>query len=113
MVTPGKAASQTTECSDKPKTLADVIKPQEKGFASALKRPLESYLKAHDKGVLPCGLYDMVLREVEKPLIEMTLKVSNGKQSRAAAILGLNRNTLRKKIQELDICVASIKKGDM
>jgi two-component system nitrogen regulation response regulator GlnG len=46
-----------------------------------------------------------VLREVEKPLITMTLEATRGNQIRAAEILGLNRNTLRKKIRELSIPV--------
>jgi len=49
------------------------------------------------------GLYDRVLREVERPLILLTLAATRGNQIRAAQLLGLNRNTLRKKIRELDI----------
>lgn len=49
------------------------------------------------------GLYDRVLAEVERPLIELTLEATRGNQIRAAAILGINRNTLRKKIQVLGI----------
>ncbi|MDD4929399.1 MAG: helix-turn-helix domain-containing protein [Gallionella sp.] len=45
-----------------------------------------------------CGLYDMVMNCVEKPLIEMVLVQVGGNQSRAAAMLGINRNTLRKKM---------------
>jgi two-component system nitrogen regulation response regulator GlnG len=44
-----------------------------------------------------------VLREVERPLISLTLAATRGNQIRAAQLLGLNRNTLRKKIRELDI----------
>lgn len=51
------------------------------------------------------GIYDRLLREVEKPLISAILEKTNGNQIRAAEILGLNRNTLRKKIRELDIDV--------
>ena len=49
------------------------------------------------------GLYDRVLREVERPLILLTLSATRGNQIKAAQLLGLNRNTLRKKIRELDI----------
>ena len=49
------------------------------------------------------GLYNRILREVEKPLIEQTLDATRGNQIRAAEVLGLNRNTLRKKIRDLDI----------
>ena len=53
----------------------------------------------------PRGLYDRVIREVERPLIELSLAATRGNQIRAADLLGLNRNTLRKKIRELDIKV--------
>jgi two-component system nitrogen regulation response regulator GlnG len=56
-------------------------------------------------GVPANGLYDRILREVEKPLILQCLRVTRGNQIRAAEILGLNRNTLRKKIRDLDIAV--------
>ena len=46
-----------------------------------------------------------MLREVERPLISLSLSVTRGNQIRAAELLGLNRNTLRKKIRELDIQV--------
>lgn len=51
----------------------------------------------------PTGLHGRILRDVEKPLIEKVLAVSRGNQLKAAALLGVNRNTLRKKIRELDI----------
>lgn len=49
------------------------------------------------------GLYDRVIREVERPLIEKTLQATRGNQIKASEVLGLNRNTLRKKIRELEI----------
>jgi two-component system nitrogen regulation response regulator GlnG len=51
------------------------------------------------------NLYSTVLREIEEPLINMTLRATRGNQIQAAKILGLNRNTLRKKIRELDLQV--------
>jgi two-component system nitrogen regulation response regulator GlnG len=50
-------------------------------------------------------LFDRVIREVEKPLIVITLEATRGNQIRAAEVLGLNRNTLRKKIRDLGIPV--------
>lgn len=54
------------------------------------------------------GLYDIVLEQVEKPLIELTLRSENGNQSRAASKLGINRNTLKKKIDAYKIRVRKL-----
>lgn len=51
-------------------------------------------------GETPGGMYDMLLRLVEKPLLEVVMAQADGNQSRAADWLGLNRNTLRKKLVE-------------
>ena len=53
----------------------------------------------------PAGLYDRVLREIEHPLIAAALSATRGNQIKAAELLGLNRNTLRKKIRDLDVKV--------
>lgn len=66
-------------------------------------RLLENYFLTHDGDLPPEGLYDRVLREIERPLILRTLAATGGNQIRAAEVLGLNRNTLRKKIRELEI----------
>jgi two-component system nitrogen regulation response regulator GlnG len=63
---------------------------------------LAEYFAAHG-GLPPAGLYDRLLREIEKPLIERMLAATGGNQIKAAEILGLNRNTLRKKIRSLNI----------
>ena len=73
------------------------------GIAGAVERHITEYFAAH-RGALPAaGLYDRVLREIERPLIAATLGATRGNQIKAAHLLGLNRNTLRKKIRELDI----------
>lgn len=73
------------------------------GLSSTVYQFLEEYFKDH-KGDLPCsGLYQIVLQEVEKPLIEITLKAVEGNQKKASEILGINRNTLRKKMQDLGL----------
>lgn len=66
-------------------------------------RIINDYFDAHDDGIPPHGVYDRIMREVERPLIKVTLEATNGNQLKAAAILGINRNTLRKKIRELGI----------
>ena len=48
-------------------------------------------------------LHDLVITGVEKPLLKMVLKETNGNQTQAANILGINRNTLRKKMQEYNL----------
>ena len=75
------------------------------GLAGAVERHIKDYFAAHKGGLPAGGLYDRVLREVERPLIVQTLGATRGNQIRAAHLLGLNRNTLRKKIRELDIPV--------
>ena len=75
------------------------------GLAAAVERHITDYFAAH-RGTQPAsGLYDRVLREIERPLIVATLGATRGNQIKAAHLLGLNRNTLRKKIRELDIPV--------
>jgi Fis family transcriptional regulator len=68
----------------------------------AVRRSLERYFKDMD-GEQPTSIYDMVLKNVEKPMIELVLGHAEGNQSLAATMLGINRNTLRKKMQQLRI----------
>jgi len=79
--------------------------PVDDSLSAAVERQLKAYFAAHKDGLPAAGLYDRVLREVERPLITLTLAATRGNQIRAADLLGLNRNTLRKKIRELDIQV--------
>ena len=78
-------------------------------LSSAIYKNLEKYFKAHDKSLPPEGLYDRILKEVERPLISLTLNATKGNQIKAAKLLGLNRNTLRKKMKNLDIDVKDLK----
>jgi two-component system, NtrC family, nitrogen regulation response regulator GlnG len=68
---------------------------------------LAQYFAAHSEGLPPPGLYGRILPLIEKPLIEMTLKATGGNQVKAAFILGINRNTLRKKMVALKIKVTA------
>jgi two-component system nitrogen regulation response regulator GlnG len=75
-------------------------------LATLVERHLGGYFAEQPDGVPPPGLYDRVLEEIERPLIQLTLAATRGNQVRAAEILGLNRNTLRKKIQDLGVEMA-------
>ncbi|HEY3910077.1 MAG TPA: nitrogen regulation protein NR(I) [Stellaceae bacterium] len=89
-----------------PPAAADVLDaPGAEGLGGAVERHIRGYFAAHKGGLPAAGLYDRVLREVERPLIALTLGATRGNQIKAAHLLGLNRNTLRKKIRELDIPV--------
>jgi two-component system, NtrC family, nitrogen regulation response regulator GlnG len=77
----------------------------EGSLASAVERHLAQYFRGHGDGLPPPGLYDRVLAEVERPLISIALGATRGNQIRAAHLLGLNRNTLRKKIRDLGLDV--------
>jgi two-component system nitrogen regulation response regulator GlnG len=79
--------------------------PANESLSAAVERHLREYFAAHHDGLPASGLYDRVVREIERPLIELSLSATNGNQVQAAKMLGLNRNTLRKKIRELDIRV--------
>jgi len=91
--------------------LSDIFPTSEMGQGSsasrslgeAVEQHLQDYFKAHGDSLPTPGLHDRVLREVERPLIMLSLSETKGNQVRAAEMLGINRNTLRKKIRELDI----------
>jgi len=71
-------------------------------IADCVKRSLEKYFKDLD-GEKPRSVYDMVIRNVERPLLEAILDHAEGNQTIAAEMLGINRNTLRKKMLMLKI----------
>ncbi|MDR3151760.1 MAG: hypothetical protein LBT67_02810 [Holosporaceae bacterium] len=70
----------------------------EQGLSTILKRILEKYFDSHRDSTLPSGLYNRVIDEVERVMFEVTLKHVDGNQLQASKILGINRNTLRKKM---------------
>ncbi len=78
---------------------------EEESLSDAVERHLRTYFSTHRDGLPAPGLYGRVLHELERPLISLALEATRGNQLRAAELLGLNRNTLRKKIRELDIDV--------
>ena len=72
-------------------------------LSEAIEANIDQFFKMHEDGVPDSGLYNRVIQEVEKILIQKTLAHVNGVQSKASSILGLNRNTLRNKIKILSI----------
>ncbi len=77
----------------------ECIPMNENEMASYVRKALKAYFKDLD-GEEPCsGMYDMVIQCAEKPLIEMVLEYAGGNQTRTAELLGINRNTLRKKMR--------------
>ena len=71
----------------------------ENEMARYVRKALKEYFKDLDGEEPCCEMYDMVVNCVEKPLLEMVLEHVGGNQTRAAEVLGMNRNTLRKKMQ--------------
>jgi two-component system nitrogen regulation response regulator GlnG len=72
-------------------------------LSGLVERHLMSLFAGEPDGLPPAGLYDRVMAEVERPLFQLTLAATRGNQVRAAEVLGLNRNTLRKRITDLGI----------
>jgi two-component system nitrogen regulation response regulator GlnG len=79
-------------------------------LSASVARHLRRYFDLHGGQLPPPGLYQRILREVERPLIEIALDATGGNQARCADLLGINRNTLRKKINDLDIRVTRRRK---
>jgi two-component system nitrogen regulation response regulator GlnG len=92
--------------------LADLAEPAaaetegaDTSLAEAVERHLAGYFASFGRELPPAGLHERIIREVEKPLITAALAATRGNQLRAAELLGLNRNTLRTRIRDLDIKV--------
>ena len=80
------------------------------GLSKSVEKHLLRYFELHGSSQPPPGLYNRILKEIEYPLIALSLSSSKGNQLKASKLLGINRNTLRKKISELDINVSQTKK---
>jgi two-component system nitrogen regulation response regulator GlnG len=74
-------------------------------LADAIDHHLQALFATHGDRLPPDGMYERVISEVERPLLALALGATRGNQLRAARLLGLNRNTLRKKIKDLDVPV--------
>ncbi|MCB1362994.1 MAG: response regulator [Rhodobacteraceae bacterium] len=79
-------------------------------LSASVARHLRRYFEMHGKMLPPPGVHARILREVELPLIEVALEATGGNQAKCADLLGINRNTLRKKITDLDIQVTRRRK---
>ena len=79
-------------------------------LSASISRHLKRYFDLHGGVLPPPGLYQRILREMEAPLIEIALEATGGNQAKCADLLGINRNTLRKKITDLDIRVTRRRK---
>ncbi|TGD63124.1 response regulator [Tabrizicola sp. WMC-M-20] len=79
-------------------------------LSASVARHLKRYFDLHGGHLPPAGVYQRILREVEMPLIEIALDATAGNQAKCADLLGINRNTLRKKITDLDIRVTRRRK---
>jgi Fis family transcriptional regulator len=71
-------------------------------ISDCIKRTLNRYFRDLD-GEAPHAIYDMVLRAVERPMLEVIMKQAGGNQTAAADMLGINRNTLRRKLTDYDL----------
>ena len=71
-------------------------------IADCVRRSLNRYFRDLD-GEQPTAIYDMVLRNVERSMLDVVLGKANGNQTLAAEMLGINRNTLRRKLSEYDL----------
>lgn len=74
----------------------------ENEISRCVRKAMEGYFRDLD-GEKPCALHEMVMNTVEKPLLEIVLHRVAGNQTQAAELLGLNRNTLRKKMKQYKI----------
>ncbi|WP_102223312.1 response regulator [Acidimangrovimonas sediminis] len=79
-------------------------------LSASVAKHLRRYFDLHGGTLPPPGVYQRVLKEVELPLIEIALDATAGNQAKCADLLGINRNTLRKKITDLDIRVTRRRK---
>ncbi|GAB4268307.1 MAG: sigma-54 dependent transcriptional regulator [Pararhodobacter sp.] len=83
---------------------------QDGTLSEAVARHVRRYFELHGADLPPPGVYQRIMREVEAPLLDIALEYTGGNQARCADLLGINRNTLRKKTNDLDIRVTRRRK---
>ena len=82
--------------------MADKL-PEDSSIIENLSNQLEKFFKMHQGGSPDSGLYERIMSEVERVLIQKTIEHTHNVQIKAAKILGINRNTLRSKMKKLKI----------
>jgi two-component system nitrogen regulation response regulator GlnG len=98
------ASAITMELKEPPRMTSTGGEPDESAtLSAAVEHHLQNYFAEHGERLPPPGVYDRIMRDVERPLISICLAATRGNQIRAAHLLGLNRNTLRKKIRDLGL----------
>ncbi len=75
-------------------------------LSGSARKHIRAYFAAHEGQLPPPGLYGRIINEIECVLIRETLKATKKNQIKAAKILGINRNTLRKKIEQYELMSA-------
>jgi len=85
------------------RVLAAEVPDEELSLGTSVEQFLTRYFLSHGDRLPSPGVYDRIIQEVERPLISICLAATRGNQIRAAQLLGLNRNTLRKKIRDLGL----------
>ena len=83
---------------------------REDKLSASIARHLQRYFDLHAGAMPPPGLYGRILHEMEQPLLEIAMDATGGNQAKCADLLGINRNTLRKKLNDLDIRVTRRRK---
>lgn len=83
---------------------------EESALSHSVEQHLQRYFDLHGDDLPPAGVYDRILHEIERPLLEIAMNATGGNQLRCADLLGMNRNTLRKKLNDLNIVVTRRRK---
>lgn len=74
-----------------------------RGISAVVEKLVNDYLTAQNNNITDSNLYEVVIKEVEKPLLRQTLQAVHGNKAKAAKILGINRNTLHKKLSDMGL----------
>ncbi|MEQ6203866.1 response regulator [Sulfitobacter sp. HNIBRBA2951] len=99
----GAEAEQIVGGQQGPEPMRAISGPTSEKLGASVERHIRRYFELHGNMLPPPGLYQRILREVEGPLLEVALAATSGNQAKCAELLGINRNTLRKKITDLEI----------